>query len=755
MKRLLLLLSVVMFCCCTNEQRVTATFQSADIGGGGYIPGLIQDPQNTQILYARSDVGGVFKSTDGGVTWSSKNNGITKMFNNSVHSLILDAKEPNTLYRASGELRDYKMVGHIHKSTDGGESWHLLTDKLDYFGNGQTRMCGELLAIDPFDNNTILAGSFSAGLWISRDKGVNWELLGLKGERMSVVKFDPKVRGKIYVSTIGEAPMLEFEGKNAEEIAGQLVANMDFARGVESEILLSIDFGQSFTSIFKSDSVGVHDMAFTNGGKNIVCSTNRGVIIKSEGSEEFRTIDNPILPIDRYQTITASPVDDNIVYTASKFSNKNILNVFVSRDGGVSWDYYSRALNDSNLFEYPTYGNHDAKWLGSSVSMILPDAKDRDKLYLTNWWGVNVTYDGGKNFYGHYFKGLEMTCLEYIQKSPANRDNVLVTICDHGPMIAKEGGKQYHVFPYSGAPSKAFAGSKDDENFIIYSSGDARLRSTTLFTSHDQGSTSKQILHRTGGAFIQCLKEDPFTSGCYWMMMEGEIDNPAEGGGIYKSTDWGESWSRTANPYPSYIKSTPYEEVLINRDILPIIPYQFKNAAGTNQLLAVDGNEPNLLYAGEWTEGIYCSKDGGESWSDISRGLPFHNHRSSVLSFIYCDPSQRGGLYVGFWREGLWYSSDYGDSWEKRYPLDESLFNAVSMAIDGGVMVIASPNSVHSDVDAQLLISFDGGDRWSDIYDNSVGSLNFKAIDLDAERQKIYAATSGQGIFHIDYVVGR
>lgn len=142
-----------------------SVYQS-DMGGGGYITGILQDPHNSDILYARSDVAGVFKSLDGGKSWTVKNGGLDKMSDHYCHSFAMDPFDNKRLLRASGDVRNFHFTGRIHCSTDGGESWRLVKDGLDYYGNGPTRMYGELIAFNQDRKGEVAAGSFSKGIWL-------------------------------------------------------------------------------------------------------------------------------------------------------------------------------------------------------------------------------------------------------------------------------------------------------------------------------------------------------------------------------------------------------------------------------------------------------------------------------------------------------------------------------------------------------------------------------------------------------------
>ena len=150
------------------------TFHQSKTGGGGYITGIVQDPINTDIIYARCDVAGMFKTTNHGKSWFTINNNMTDWHHHSVQSIAINPHNPEIIFRCSGDARYGKIFGSIHRSKDGGANWQLVSDKLDYFGNGPTRMFGELIEVDPFDGNNVIAGSYSKGIWLSNDTGFNF-----------------------------------------------------------------------------------------------------------------------------------------------------------------------------------------------------------------------------------------------------------------------------------------------------------------------------------------------------------------------------------------------------------------------------------------------------------------------------------------------------------------------------------------------------------------------------------------------------
>lgn len=113
--------------------------------GGGIVNTLAIDPATPTTLYAGTQGSGVFKTTDGGASWSAINNGLTNLL---VFALAIDPATPTTLYAGTFAVGG----GGVFKSTDGGASWSLLNTGV--FGRDR-----RALAIDPGTPTTIYAGA--------------------------------------------------------------------------------------------------------------------------------------------------------------------------------------------------------------------------------------------------------------------------------------------------------------------------------------------------------------------------------------------------------------------------------------------------------------------------------------------------------------------------------------------------------------------------------------------------------------------
>jgi hypothetical protein len=111
---------------------------------------------------------GLFKSTDGGTSWSSTG------LNGTLASVVaIDPSNPDTLYAGTvtNGYNDLTFRGLL-KSTDAGESWLAINDGLSHLLGTSSHISS--LIIDPLDPNTLYAGTRGHGVFRSTDGGASW-----------------------------------------------------------------------------------------------------------------------------------------------------------------------------------------------------------------------------------------------------------------------------------------------------------------------------------------------------------------------------------------------------------------------------------------------------------------------------------------------------------------------------------------------------------------------------------------------------
>lgn len=182
---------------------------------------LVIDPLHPQTLYVGTApaydttqvstptiASGVFRSDDGGATWTQRSNGLpfypgSATTHLDVLAMAIHPANPNVLWASAYNLNSVPHTGyaHVYKSTDGGASW---VDSSTGISAGDIRQ----LLVDPSDPNTIYAaasGYFSnpTGVYKSSDGGATWHSIsvGMENGGPTSVAIDPNDPAILYAGS--------------------------------------------------------------------------------------------------------------------------------------------------------------------------------------------------------------------------------------------------------------------------------------------------------------------------------------------------------------------------------------------------------------------------------------------------------------------------------------------------------------------------------------------------------------------------
>ena len=136
---------------------------------GGRVRSIVINPDNPDIMFAGSVSGGIWRSDNAGISWSPVDDFMASL---AVSTLVIDPGNPDTLYAGTGEgffNADGIRGAGIFKSTDGGITWLQLSAT-----NNSDFTYVNRLSISPVDSNIILAATRNSGIWRSTDAGVSW-----------------------------------------------------------------------------------------------------------------------------------------------------------------------------------------------------------------------------------------------------------------------------------------------------------------------------------------------------------------------------------------------------------------------------------------------------------------------------------------------------------------------------------------------------------------------------------------------------
>jgi xyloglucan-specific exo-beta-1,4-glucanase len=162
---------------------VPYSWKNAVINGGGFVTGIVFHPNEPNLIYARTDIGGVYRWNQTAGRWIPLLDwiGWDQWGYTGVWSVALDPRNPNAVYAAVGTYTNGWDPGNaaVLKSTDRGVTWSVSPLPFKGHGNMPGRGSGERLAVDPNNGNVLYLGATGSqtdiyGLWRSTDGGGTW-----------------------------------------------------------------------------------------------------------------------------------------------------------------------------------------------------------------------------------------------------------------------------------------------------------------------------------------------------------------------------------------------------------------------------------------------------------------------------------------------------------------------------------------------------------------------------------------------------
>ncbi|HEY0531018.1 MAG TPA: xyloglucanase, partial [Actinoplanes sp.] len=155
------------------------TWKNVRIDGGGFVPSIVFDPGEKNLIYARTDIGGAYRWNESAQSWTPLLDwvGQDNWGYNGVLSIAPDPVQTNRVYAAVGMYtNDWDPDnGAILRSSDKGNTWQVTQLPFKNGGNMPGRGMGERLAVDPHDDSHVyFAAEGGNGLWRSTDYGATW-----------------------------------------------------------------------------------------------------------------------------------------------------------------------------------------------------------------------------------------------------------------------------------------------------------------------------------------------------------------------------------------------------------------------------------------------------------------------------------------------------------------------------------------------------------------------------------------------------
>lgn len=326
--------------------------------GNGRLNTVCFHPTDSNTLWVGAPAGGLWKSTDGGVTWSSNTDELATL---GVSSILIDPTNTNVMYIGTGDRDAGDAPGFgVYKSVNGGSSW---TQSNSGMGNKEV---GAML-MHPNNSSYILAAT-SGGIYRSQNGGSTWTLES-NTSFYKDIKYKPGNPNVVYASETTSAAGFYRStdgGDSWTEITTGLPSNPQrYVIGVSEAdsniVYLLCSVSSAFGGLYKSSDAG-QTFSTQSTTPNIMGYAENGT---SSGGQGWYDL-----------AIEVDPTNASVVYAGG-------VNIWKSVNSGVDWDCVAHWVGSSTAASV----HADQHWFAFSPV--------NGYLYACHDGGIHYTADNG------------------------------------------------------------------------------------------------------------------------------------------------------------------------------------------------------------------------------------------------------------------------------------------------------------------------------------------------------------------------
>lgn len=593
------------------------------------------DPNDPNVLWAGAASGGIWKTTDSGLTWQPADDKLPTL---AVSAVVTHNTDSNIIYIGTGEGSfniDAVLGVGVLKSTDGGVTWNTTGLNWDL----SSRLAVNEMVMDPTNANVLIAAT-KDGVYRTADAGITWTQtlnFATGWSDAKDVEIDPVNPNNVYVAlgfpwgddnngiykstdngvtwsklTTGLPDTATNVGRTSLTIHAAdpsiLYAGISGSFAFNGSQLLGVykttDGGTTWTQVATSPnfygSQGWYDnvIAVDPVDPDVVYSGGVSLYKSTDGGVSWTNITNGI-HVDQH-AFAFEPGAPSTIFAG------NDGGMYKSTDGGSTWSDINDGLttmqfyamgndpNDANIAFGGTQDNGtnrynnstvwDAVWGGDGGECTV-DYTNSSVVYAENQLGSHVkSTDGGTSWFsinsGLLGNGPWVTPVEMDPSVPV----ILYAISDDNLYRTTSGGNFWTLLFDPTEVLETCIKVAPGDNQTIYVSG-----FDVLYRSTDNGSNWTDITAGLTPPSITCLAVHPNDAQTLYVTMSGWTD----GEHVFKSSDGGTTWQNVTNDLPNIPCNT----------------------------IVIDPALTDHVYVGT-DLGVYVSLDGGISWKAWNDGLP-------------------------------------------------------------------------------------------------------------------------------------
>ncbi|CAO3677681.1 unnamed protein product [Umbelopsis ramanniana] len=630
------------------------TWNNAQIVGGGFIPSVVFSQAQKDLIYLRTDIGGVYRWNTTTSRWNSLSQWVGSDNWNLLGSdaLAADPNDASRVYVAAGMYTNSWDTnnGAILSSTNQGNTWTVNPLPFKVGGNDPGRGTGERLAVDPNLGSTLFFGARSGhGLWKSTNYGATWANV------TSLPNTGPYAFDPVYFTDPIGLTFVTFDKSSGTSGSATPIIFVGVADNTTSNIYVTKNGGTTWSAVPGQPINGFfpHKGRLSSDGYLYISYSNgvgpydgtNGTIAKYNTATGAWTDINPYpSPYFGYGGLAIDATNPQTIMTVSLNSWWPDAIIFRSTNGGANWtqiwdwtSYPSRSyrysIDDSAspwLTDPSAVAPEPTIKLGWMIEALEIDPFNSNRIF----WGTGATLWGSSNLKNWdsgstinitvQANGIEETSVLDLLSPPTGTANLYSAVGDIGGFVHTDLTK-CPTAAYSSPTFTSTTGMDYAENSPAFM---ARVGTPSPYIAFTYSSGSSWYAASsvpgavTGGGMIAAAAD---ASSVVWSPT-GDV--------VYYSTTTGSSWiaasgipsgSRVASDrvngkkYYGYSGSTVYISTNGGATFTKTAATGLPSlAAGTDKAIkAVPGIEGDVWIAGG-TGGLFHSVNNGTSFTNLT-----------------------------------------------------------------------------------------------------------------------------------------
>lgn len=675
--------------------------------------GVIGQPQ---VYYMGTTGGGVWKTSNAGLTWTNISDGFFKT--GSVGAVAVSESDPNVVFVGMGEHAPRGVMTSygdgVYKSTDAGRTWIKvgldLTRSISY------------IRIHPKNPDIVYVGAQGAlhgpgtdrGVYRSVDGGITWKKLLYVDENTGCADLSMDMNNpRILYAAMWDYRRTPWQMRSGGKGSGLYKSTDGGDSWSKLENGLPKELGKMSISVSRANSDKVYALIESDTEKE-----QGGLFVSNDGGKNWGRISKDHRLVQRawyYIEVFADPLNENIVYVLNSPGLKSI-------DGGRTW---------SNI--RGTHGDYHQLWINPN---------NNKNMVISNDGGAAVTFDDGDVW-------SEQSTQPTAQFYRVNADNLFPFNVYGGQqdnssvMIASRVTNGYSIteknwFSSAGGESAFLAFNPDDPRYVMGGSYQG-----TIDVLDKQSGETKPVM--VSPVQYQALQPKDMKYRFNWnapiICSKFEPSTFYHGGNkVFKTTNLGKTWEVIS---PDLTKHDTSKMGISG------FPYTNEGAGGENyctlSYIQESYLEKGVIWTGSDDGVVSLTRDGGVTWNTVTpSGL-----EECIINCIEVSPFDKATAYIATTRfkfndlaPALYKTTDYGKTWTR---------------INTGIPYGAYTRCIREDdvrkdllycgTETGFYISFDGGKQWSSF------QLNLPitpVTDLKVHMGDLLASTMGRSFWILD-----